>query len=305
MRKKHNHFMADKKENILITGAAGFVGRALTEKLSRGGNNLFLVSRNRKFKYPGAKILYGDLTKRSFCRRILKGIDTVYYLAGYKRNIVHHLERPLDCVVGNIEPLLFFLSSLRKSKVKKLIYLSSVLVDYAQIEDGDRVDGYVLGKYINELLLKAFSRQSKIDIKIVRAAPVYGPGDNFDPATANFIPATIDKIAKVDKEFTVWGSGKRKLQFIFIDDLINDLLAVGQAKKTKNFFIFGNDEVATVEEIITNIMNIFKKKLVVKKDLAKPDKISRLFKFNNLIKPRFSLNQGLKETIRYYRKING
>lgn len=302
MRKKHNHFMAGKKANILITGAAGFVGRALAERLSRGGNNLFLVSRNRKFKYPGAKIFYGDLCDKNFCRQILKGIDIIYYLAGYKKNLAHHLSHPFDFVLRNVEPMIVFLKSLRRSKVKKLIYLSSSHVGRDWENEND---GYAAGKFVNELILLNFAKQSAIEIKIIRSAPIYGPGDNFNPETANFIPATIDKVVRADKEFTMWGSGKRKLQFIFIDDLINNLLAVGQVKKTKNLFIFGNNETAAVEEIIKKIMNIFGKKLVIKKDLAKPDKISRLFKFNNLINPRFSLNQGLKETIRYYRKING
>ena len=58
------------KNNILVTGAGGFVGKALTKKLLQDGHNLFLTSLDKKFTREGAKVLYGDLTDKKFCQKL-------------------------------------------------------------------------------------------------------------------------------------------------------------------------------------------------------------------------------------------
>jgi len=97
------------RENVLIIGASGFVGRALAKSLSSTRQKLFLVSRKKSFKARGVKLYYGDLNSLTFCRQILKDIDIVYYLAGYKKNIAWHVNKPSAFIKGNVWPLLTFL----------------------------------------------------------------------------------------------------------------------------------------------------------------------------------------------------
>ena len=284
--------------NILITGANGFVGKALTDKLLSRKNNLFLVSRNKDFKHRGTKVLYGDLIEASFCKKIVKNIDTVYYLAGYKKNIAHHSKFPSDFIFGNVEPLISFLQALKDSSVKELVYLSSTHVGL--YKEGEE-DGYVIGKYINELILKSFKKQYGIDVKIVRSAGIYGPGDNFDRETANFIPAMINKVYESHKEISVWGKGIRKIQFIFIDDLVSNLIKISE--DSNSFFTVGNPESLTINQIVEKIIKLSGKDVIPKNDPTKPDKPSQLFEFKNPLDMRVSFEEGLKKTIEYYKKI--
>lgn len=290
--------MKKEKNNILIIGANGFVGKSLTKRFLKDKYNLFLVSRNKKIKINGAKIFYGDLTNQSFCKKIVSNVNTVFYLAGYKKNIAYHTKYPNDFVFGNIEPLISFLKAAKKSSIKKIVYLSSTNVGL--YKEGEE-DGYVVGKYINEIILKSFSKQSDIDVKIVRAPGVYGPGDNFDLETANFIPSMINKIYKSDKEVSVWGTGKRKIQFIFIEDLVSNLVAI--FRSLGKFFVIGNRESLTINDIVKNIIKLLDKDLVIKNDLTKPDKQTKLFKFHNEKKPEFDFDKGLEATINYYKNI--
>ena len=241
----------NKKKNILVIGASGFVGRALTKKLLGTGHNIFLTSRDEKFRCRGARVYFGDIFNGKFCNKILRGIDVVYYLAGYKENVLGHTERPFDFILGNVRPMLSFLDALRRSHATRMIYLSSVLVDYV-LEQGEEIDGYASGKYINELILRSFAKQSRINIKIIRSVSIYGPGDNFNQETANLIPALIEKVAQARRGVTIWGNGKRRMQFIYIDDLVANLLAVGGNYKS-DFYIFGNPETASVKEIVEKI----------------------------------------------------
>lgn len=291
--------MDQKPKNILIIGASGFVGSALTARFLRSaGYKLFLVSLKNNFKCPQARVFYGDLNDPKFCRRILKGIDIVYYLAGYKKNSLHHSQKPFDFMFGNINPLLVFLKEITNGKIKKMIYLSSV---FADLEINELVkDGYALGKHINELILKTFVRQFDFSCVIVRSTTIYGPGDNFDPDTANFIPALIDKTYKAQNEVVAWGKGTREMQFIYVEDLIDNLIAV--VKNNRDFYVFGNPQPVSVKKVAFMVKSFLHRDIKVKYDLTKPDKTTKLFKFKNLVKPRFSLAAGIKKTIEYYQK---
>jgi nucleoside-diphosphate-sugar epimerase len=287
------------KMNILITGANGFLGKALTKKFFETTNKLFLVSREKDFEVKGAKVYIGDISNESFCKEIVSDIDTVYYLAGYKKNIAFHTKIPSEFIFGNVEPLISFLKALKNSQVKTLVYMSSTNV--ALYKEGDN-DGYIIGKYINELILKSFAKESGIDIKTVRAPGIYGPGDNFNPETANFIPSMINKVFQSSSEIVVWGAGKREIQFIFVDDLVNNLIKI--SKTEGNLFTVGNSEVLTINQIAEKIIGLSGKKVIIKNDPSKPDKESFLFDFKNVIQEETSFEDGLTMTINYYKKLH-
>jgi len=289
-------------KNILIIGASGFVGRALTREILMKKCNLFLVSRDKSFKQPRAKIFYGDIGGQPFCKNVLKNIDVVYYLAGEKKNIAFHVSEPFRFVAGNVSPFVLFLQILGSTKVKKLIYLSSTHVDYIDFSKQE-IDGYAYGKYINEILVSAFVKESQINTTVVRSCAIYGPGDNFDPKTANFIPAMIHKIHKSKGEVVVWGRGVRRLQFIYIDDLVRNLIAAERTKK--DIVDVGSPSALSVGQIVKKMIRFMGKDVKIKFDTTKPDKETQLHTFNNLIKPNTEYNQGLKSTIEYFLKYHG
>ncbi|MSU73672.1 NAD-dependent epimerase/dehydratase family protein [Candidatus Kaiserbacteria bacterium] len=290
--------VSKQKTNILITGAGGFLGTVLTTHLAASPHALRLAARKKISVPKNARALYGDLTNPAYCKKIVKGIDVVYYTAGFKKNIAVHTGTPYEALAGNVLPLLTFLSAAKKSNIKKLIYVSSTIVEYASLSD-EKIDGYVWGKYINEMALKAFAKEVDIDIKIVRSAPLYGAGDSFDPKTANFIPAFIRRVAGAKGEVVIWGNGKRTLQFIYVDDLVRNLMAASTSSRT--FFVFGNKERVTVNDIARNIIKISGRTLGLRHDLTKPDKKTMLSSFDNLVKPKIDMEAGLKKTLQYYR----
>ncbi len=278
-------------KNILILGHSGFVGRALVRRLKETGDNLFLASKD-----GGGE--QGDLKDKNFCERILKDIDIVYYLAGCKKNIAFHMAEPFYFFTENVLPLTTFLDALKNSKAKKIIYLSSIIINYINSEEKD---GYILGKYANELMLKTFAAQfPQIETVVLRSAPIYGPGDNFDAKTANFIPSMINKVAASEKAVEVWGTGKRKMQFIYIEDLIDNLIAASGA--SNGVYNIGNNEAAAVSEIAETIIKKFGKQLILEFNATMPDKATNLAVFNNLSAPAYNLERGLDKTIKYFQE---
>lgn len=290
--------MAKTKPKILITGAGGFLGTALARMLSAKNVDLVLAARKKIAVPKGAKVVYGDLSDPVYCARILKGVDTVYYTAGFKKNIAIHTSTPFEAFTGNTLPLLTFLRAAKESDMRKLIYTSSTIVEYTSIDD-ERIDGYVWGKYVGELAVRAFSKESAADVKIVRSAALYGAGDSFDPKTANFIPAFIKRALDAENEVVIWGDGTRTLQLIYIDDLARNMLAASTSKES--FFNFGNPEKVSVNDIAHAVVRLSGKKLSIIHDISKPDKPTMLSEFKNLVKPRVDIEVGLAKTMRYYR----
>lgn len=290
--------MEERKETVLVVGGSGFVGKALLQKLTQQ-YSVIVTSRDKDFVYPGVRILYGDLTDESFCIESLFGIDNVLYIAGYKKNIAHHVAYPYDFVIGNVDPLITFIKALQHSSVKRIVYLSSSNVGL--YNPGER-DGYVVGKYINELILNAFAQQYPIKVCIMRSVGVYGPGDNFNPDTANFIPAMIEKVYNSTGSVEVWGSGIRQMQFIYIDDLVNNLISV--MKNSCTCAVVSHPQSLTINEIVEKIIKLSGKELVIKHNTMKPDKPSVLFEIHNECEPKVSFDEGLQNTLQFYKEIN-
>ncbi|TSC68606.1 MAG: NAD-dependent epimerase/dehydratase [Parcubacteria group bacterium Gr01-1014_56] len=290
--------MKARKSNILVLGANGFVGRALAKKLLQDKNTVSLVSRDKKHRVAGAKMFHGDLTDPNFCKKILRGVEVVYYLASFKKNVAIHTRQPFDVVYENVLPLLTFLWATKTSAIKTLIYASSVNVKYA-VSNNRETDGYVLGKYINELILKSFIAQTGIDVKIIRSSAVYGPGNDFNPEVANVIPLLIVKASYSGGKLVLRGKGKRKLQFIYIDDLVDNLIAIKNS--CESFFVIGNNEAISVKDLASRIIKLVGKNVKIITGVTQEDKSTKLDIFNNVVRPKTNLDSGLRKTVAYYK----
>ncbi len=280
----------------LVVGASGFVGRALVRELGQRGVQVVAHTRNTQVVFPDVEMRHGDLNEYAVCTSLLQGVQTVIYLAAAKKNLKEHTERPFDFVAENVRPFLTFTQALKESSVSECIYLSST---HAEKEWEPGTDGYAIGKYINELVVAPFCAQTGKSIAVIRSGAVYGPGDTFDPKTANFIPSLIQRIDTSEGEFVVWGSGERKMQFIYVDDLVENIIAaVGSGVPLATI---GNPEVWSVNEIVGECMRLFKKEGMIQHDLSKPDKATQLFEFTNFVPPRIGMKEGLENTIGYYK----
>lgn len=276
--------MPSSKKRIVVLGAGGFIGKVLVAHLKKTPHTISAKTR-----------AHGDLMDAAYCKRILVKQDVIYYLAAAKKNIAHHTNAPFDFVRDNTLPLLTVLETLRALPPQTFVYVSSVLAEYADDPDAD-IDGYVLGKRMGELALRAFAAQTGWTVKIVRSAAVYGPQPTIDPKTANVIPSMIERIRTSEKTFVIWGTGKRTLQFIHVEDLAANLVAIG-LRPSPDHVTVGNPERITVERLARLILKKLGKRLQITHDTSKPDKATKLFRFKNPVRPRYNLNQGLDTLI--------
>ena len=201
------------------------------------------------------------------------------------------------------------------NKFKNTYYEDSLLEGSLEKTNGysTKISGFKLCEAI-----KTQFPNSTLDTRCVMPTNIYGPGDNFSNENSHMVPALIKRFheAKINKSQNVvmWGSGKPRREYLYVDDLasaIVNIMNLSKKKYTKvlsgksNFINIGTDE----EKTILNIAKIIKKvigfKGNIKNDLSKPDGVKRKKLNLKLIKklgwkPKVSFEKGVELTYKSF-----
>ncbi len=306
--------------NILITGATGFIGRHLTEKLSKQTNhNLFCLVRNpakaERLKKFGVHLIYADIIKKNSLKKLSNGeFDIVFHCAALvKSSNCQKLYQHNAIGTENICDLAL------KVKVSKMIYISSVAVvsgnpQIPLTEDlpFKATNPYGESKIEAEKIVIKY-RKKGLKVAIIRPSMVYGEDE----------PHVFKKIVFYLKKrlLPLVDRGTHKLHLVYIENVV-DLLIYAMAKEQfleGSYFISDNEILSTKEvfEIMAKAINAkppmaipeFVKPLLIKlpfigkqiKFLSK-DRVYSIGKIKNLgFKPRHraqdSLAKSAKEII--------
>lgn len=229
---------------ILVTGSTGFIGRHLIEKLANNGQQIRVLSRclnSNALQFPdNVEVVKGDVCDKKIIDSVMRGIGTVYHLAAAtKGNWTQHLE---STVIGTKNVL----DSMTKHAVNKLVYVSSVSVyDQTGYHNNSTIDEeipyerrpYWRGNYCNaklkaEKLVRKYMGDGKINAYILRPGMVYGPGR---PALSVLPPhITLNTFKKV---LILIGKGKKKLNLIYVENLVDALILAGKAKESEGHIL--------------------------------------------------------------------
>jgi predicted dehydrogenase/nucleoside-diphosphate-sugar epimerase len=216
------------KERVLVTGASGYIGSEVVNKLVEQGfpTRAFVrpLSKTTSLEQLGVEIVYGDITDASALSRATHGVDIVVHLAT-------PLQGPQDFIVQcAVEGTRNVADAARSSGVKRVIYMSSMSVyDYAKLRDGDAINeespleeqpeqrgAYSLAKREAEKIALSHLIDKSPSWTIVRPSMVVGKGSNM------FSPAGV----KISKLLLVFGSPRKRLRLIHIEDLAVALLEI-------------------------------------------------------------------------------
>ncbi len=302
-------------KRVLVTGGSGMIGRPLVNKLINLGAKVYVSSIDKNIKSKNFKFEYCDLRNFDDCKRICKGKDIVFQLAGIKGSPDMTRKKPASFFVPTIQMSINMLEAARLANVKNYLITSSIGVySPAKIfkeknvwksfpSENDKFAGWA--KRMTELQAEAFKIEHKFkSISIVRPANVYGPYDNFDPNNAMVIPSLIYK-ALNQKNLTVWGNGTPIRDFIFSEDVAEAMLNIVYKKIYEPINLGSGNGVSIkklVEIINKNIPNGPKK---INWDLNKPSGDSKRIMSIQLskkygIKHKHSLEEGIIKTINWF-----
>jgi GDP-L-fucose synthase len=170
---------------------------------------------------------------------------------------------------------------------------------------------YSVAKIAGVKLSQAYKRQYGFNAIVAVPATVYGPGSNADIETAHVMDALIGKFSKAvregHKEVTVWGTGKPRREFLYVDDFVDAALFLMDHYDAPEMINVGGGYDVSIKELAQTIKEVsgFKGKIVF--DSTKPDGTMRKLLDNSRIKklgwkPKVDLEEGIKRTYEWHIK---
>jgi GDP-L-fucose synthase len=298
---------------IYVAGHNGMVGSALVRALKvKGFNNLLLRS---------SKEL--DLRNQSQVNQFFSAEkpDYVYLAAAKVGGILANNSFPANFLYDNMMIQNNIIHASYEQKVKKLLFLGSSCIypKFANqpIEENELLSGYLeptneayaIAKISGIEMVKFYRRQYGVDFISAMPTNLYGINDNFDLQSSHVLPALIRKFheAKINKQpnVVIWGSGKAKREFLYVDDLADACLFLMENYSKEIHINVGTGEDVAIIDLANMIKNIVEYKGKIVNDLAKPDGTPRKLLNVKLLssigwKYKTSLDQGIRNVYRWY-----
>jgi len=255
------------KYNILVTGASGFIGRALITELLKNGHTVFGLVRKNISSFNSqfyTNILIEDISKPIHYKQNIK-IDIIYHLAAKTHSISKKYNKFYDVNVLGMKNILDLSNRL---KIKKIIMLSSIKVNgegflnnenfYSTISNANPLDHYGRSKLKAENLLKEYSKINNINFIILRTPLVYGA---CVKGNLNKLMSYIDKNIPLPVINT---NNERSL--IGLRNLVSALIIVAfNDKAIGKTYLVSDDKPIRVECLYKNIAKLMNKKLFLVK----------------------------------------
>jgi len=220
---------------VLVTGATGFTGGALTRALvQRGARVRALVrdpSRAEELSRQGVEIAPGDIRDAEAVQRAAEGVDLVYHIAAVFRTTAHPDSYYHDVNAGGVENVI---EAARAHGVRRVVHCSTVGVHgHVSVVPSDENAPYNPGDVYQETKLAGERRMqdamaSGFPGVVFRPAGIYGPGD------LRFL-----KVFKAVQKgrFPMFGSGDVSYHFTYIDDLVSGIIACGEVPEAEGEII--------------------------------------------------------------------
>jgi len=317
----YNHM---KKKKILITGASGFIGRNIFEKLSKREDlevwGTYLTDESYK---SDPKMIRADLTQKSEVYRVMQGVDVLIQGAATTSGAKDTFNKPYYHVTDNAIVNALLYQAAHECNVSQAIFFSCTTIypnlDRPVVESDVDLVGGIYDKYFGvgwtkiyiEKLCEFYSRLGKTKFTVIRHSNIYGPYDKYDLEKSHVFGATITKVMTAqDNKVTVWGEGKEERDLLYISDLV-DFVELVLDKQDYAFDIFnlGLEQGISIRDLVKKIVEISGKNLNIVFDTTKPSIATKLVVDCSKAKKKFGWNQkvtldeGIKKTLDWY-KIN-
>lgn len=299
---------------IMVTGGAGFLGSRVVAKLQEHGARDVFVVRHADY----------DLRKYEDVRRAISDLrpDVVIHLAAVVGGIGANQENPGRFFYDNAIMGIQLIEEARLAGVSKFVTIGTVCSypKFAPIpfREDDIWDGYPeetnapygLAKKMLLVQSQAYRQQYGFNGVFLIPVNLYGPGDNFDPASSHVIPALIKKAIDArnagDGAIEVWGTGSASREFIFVDDAAEGIVLATERYEDADPVNLGMGFEISVRDLVNEIVSLTGFHGRVDWDTSKPDGQPRRMLDTSRARERFgfeartNFRDGLRRTIEWY-----
>jgi GDP-L-fucose synthase len=312
-------------KTVLVTGGAGFVGTHIVAELLKRGARVRVPVHKRPLIIQDERIetLQADLTRPEDCQAAARGVQYVFHAAGAVGAAAVTAGNAMAAITTNLVLTARMLQAAWSEGVERFLLFSSSTVyppaghpvKEEEMWSGPVYPGYFgygwMRRYL-EKLGEFVASESDVKIALVRPTAVYGRWDNFDPTTSHVIPALIRRAVEKQNPYEVWGTGNEVRDFLHITDLARGCLLMLEKYAMCAPVNIGYGKAVTIKEVVQIILRAAgHEQATVKFDPSKPGaipfrmvdtaKAKRLLGFE----PQVSLEEGLNDTVKWYREYYG
>ncbi len=264
---------------VFVAGHRGLVGSAIVRRLREDGyENLMLRTRDEV-----------DLRHGPNVRELLESQRPkyVFLAAAQVGGILANATYPADFIRDNLRIQVSVIEAARAVGVKKLLFLGSsciypkqarqpmaeteLLAGYLEPTN----DAYAIAKIAGIKMVQAYNQQYGTDYISIMPANLYGPGDNFDLETSHVLPALIRKVHEAKMagqlDVQVWGTGKPRREFLFVDDLAEACLFLMRNYSSSEIINVGVGEEISIAALARLVAEVIGYEGDFTFDASKPD----------------------------------
>ena len=310
------------KRLALVTGGAGFIGSNLVRGLLKRRWSVRVLDNfstgmlhNIADLQSRIEVIRGDIRTLSTCRRAVKGARTVFHLAALP-SVARSVEDPLSSNEVNVNGTLNLLEVAREHGVEGFVYSSSSSVygDTPRLPKREKMketplSPYAVSKVAAEKYCQAYTRLYGLRTVSLRYFNVYGPRQDPSSEYSAVIPKFITALLE-GRQPEIYGDGKQTRDFTFIRDVVDaNILAAASKSAAGSAVNIGTGSRCSLLRLVKVLNGLIGTGLPPRFAPARPgDVLHSLAAVEQAeeaigYRPRFSLEEGLQETIGYFRSL--
>lgn len=244
---------------FLVTGAAGFLGSALTNQLAREGHSVRglddLSTGDPNVLSPEVHFTRGDINDRPKLWTLLQEVDCVYHLAA-RVLVAESVLYPREYDKVNVGGTVTLMEAMRDVGVRRVVFISSGAI-YGDQQQQPLLESYTpnprspyaVSKLAAEYYIKTIGRLWGIETVSLRVFNAYGPGQSMPPIHAPVIPNFLRQSA-LNGTLVLHGDGSQTRDYVYVDDVVKAMIAASTAPDVNERVInVGSGRETSVREV--------------------------------------------------------
>lgn len=248
----------------LVTGGAGFIGSHLVDALVTAGEETHIIDRHgtrpERHANPAATLHYVDIANPTVADVVAKVQPSIIYHLAAQISVPRSGEHPIEDATSNIIGSLNILEAARRcNPIPKFVFVSTGGAIYGNLGPAERaseeieckpISPYGASKLAVESYLRVYSNLCGLRYGIVRPGNVYGPRQTARGGAG--VVAIFAKAMLADEPITIYGDGSAFRDYVFVDDIVQGILAVAASNMARPFNI-ASGTATSVNEVFETI----------------------------------------------------
>jgi UDP-glucose 4-epimerase len=306
--------MTELEPTCVVLGGGGFLGVNLCQRLAASGARVRAFGRRCLFQQDLTDVEWrqGEFCDASALASAIASCDTVYHLVHTYMPQSAELNMA-DDIRQNVMSSLALLEICRKLHVKRIVFVSSGGIVYGptpqlptpETAPTDPISAYGISKLTIEKYLRLYEHHHGLDFRVLRVANLFGPFQI--PGKNQGVIAALISCALHNQEFEIWGDGTVVRDYVYVDDVIDALLAAAQDKSQERIFNIGSGQGRDLRNVIGQIEANLGVNIAVRKAKQRlidvPVSILAIERAADILgwTPKTPFNVGLLKTIEWWR----